>query len=453
MKKRQVANLIMVAIIVVIAAAGILWAGHILGWFDKLDKGEGALLTDRSGIITLSRDGVAFTVTEDTVLRSGDRIVMGNGAKARISLGESYLILGDRAELTLTDATSGSFHVTVDKGEIFCHSKGKMALTVEKEPLTLEETTVLVSVRTGTQSISVLSGKVLDAQAGQILEWINGEKNLSPLSIQSLNSFAISCIRGAGEDAALCYTAKDLDKLEADRIEQERKELEALLNPTTAPTTAVDPTEATTEATNPPETTPSQGGNPTETDPPMPTGPKPTTPPATKPTETNPPATNPQETKPPATTAPKPTEPPATEPNPPKTYTCTITIRCDTILNNMEDLNPEKVGFVPEDGIILYPVQVRFTEGETVFDVLKRACDAAGIQLEYSWTPMYSSYYVEGINYLYEFDCGEQSGWMYKVNGWFPNYGCSSYYLKDGDNIVWTYTCQGLGTDVGAPAW
>ena len=37
---------------------------------------------------------------------------------------------------------------------------------------------------------------------------------------------------------------------------------------------------------------------------------------------------------------------------------------------------------------------------------------------------------------------------MYKVNGWFPNYGCSSYYLKDGDVIEWVYTCD-LGKDVG----
>jgi uncharacterized membrane-anchored protein len=38
---------------------------------------------------------------------------------------------------------------------------------------------------------------------------------------------------------------------------------------------------------------------------------------------------------------------------------------------------------------------------------------------------------------------------MYKVNEWFPNYGCSSYYVEDGDTIVWCYTCQGLGNDVG----
>ena len=42
---------------------------------------------------------------------------------------------------------------------------------------------------------------------------------------------------------------------------------------------------------------------------------------------------------------------------------------------------------------------------------------------------------------------------MYKVNEWFPTYGCSSYYVEDGDVIVWCYTCKGLGTDVGAPEW
>ena len=130
---------------------------------------------------------------------------------------------------------------------------------------------------------------------------------------------------------------------------------------------------------------------------------------------------------------------------------CFITIRCETILNNWDDLDPAKAPYVPDSGYILGQTEVSFEEGETVFDVLKRVCDTYGIQIEYSWTPMYNSYYIEGINNLYEFDCGNQSGWMYKVNGWFPNYGCSSYYLQDGDDIIWCYTCKGLGTDVGAP--
>ena len=130
--------------------------------------------------------------------------------------------------------------------------------------------------------------------------------------------------------------------------------------------------------------------------------------------------------------------------------TCTITIRCDTILNNMDNLTPGKESLVPSSGCILSKKTVEFDDGETVFDVLKRVCSNAGIQLEYAYTPAYNSYYIEGINNLYEFDCGSESGWMYKVNGWFPNYGCSSYTLKYGDAIVWCYTCNGLGADVGA---
>ena len=130
-------------------------------------------------------------------------------------------------------------------------------------------------------------------------------------------------------------------------------------------------------------------------------------------------------------------------------YSCTIEIRCDTILNNMGNLTSGKEGYVPKNGTILRTTTVGFNDGETVFDVLKRICDSKGIQIEFSYTPMYGSNYVEGINHLYEFDCGSQSGWMYKVNGWFPNYGSSSYKLKDGDVIVWCYTCNGLGEDVG----
>ena len=129
---------------------------------------------------------------------------------------------------------------------------------------------------------------------------------------------------------------------------------------------------------------------------------------------------------------------------------CTITVRCDTVLGNMASLEEAKKPYVPENGRILPVITVEFTPGETVFDVLQRVCEAAQLQIEYSWTPLYDSYYIEGINHLYEFDCGPESGWMYKVNGWFPNYGCSSYPLQGGEEIVWCYTCEGLGTDVGA---
>ena len=129
--------------------------------------------------------------------------------------------------------------------------------------------------------------------------------------------------------------------------------------------------------------------------------------------------------------------------------TCTVTIVCDTVLDNRDSLNEEKAPFVPADGVILPKTTVSFAQGDTVYQVLQKVTQAADIQMESSWTPMYDSYYVEGINHLYEFDCGPESGWMYKVNEWFPNYGCSAYTLKPGDDIVWCYTCVGLGADVG----
>lgn len=130
------------------------------------------------------------------------------------------------------------------------------------------------------------------------------------------------------------------------------------------------------------------------------------------------------------------------------TLKCTFSISCATVLDNMDKLHKSKKEIIPEDGWILKPVTVTFNEGESVFDVLKQVCKDNKIQLEFSFTPIYNSSYIEGINNLYEFDCGSLSGWTYEVNDWFPNYGCSRYEVKNGDVIEWHFTCNN-GADVG----
>ncbi len=129
-------------------------------------------------------------------------------------------------------------------------------------------------------------------------------------------------------------------------------------------------------------------------------------------------------------------------------YSCTFSIECSAILNNITDLEADKLEVMPHDGVILPPTKVEFYAGESVFDVLQRVCREFNIHLESSWTPVYNSAYVEGIHNLYEFDCGSLSGWMYRVNGWYPNYGCSRYQLADGETVEWRFTCD-LGNDVG----
>lgn len=145
---------------------------------------------------------------------------------------------------------------------------------------------------------------------------------------------------------------------------------------------------------------------------------------------------------------PMPVEPENQQINSKKTYTCTFSIECSTILNNLSDLDPDKRELVPSSGVILPPTKTVFYEGESVYDVLQRVCKENNIHMESSWTPIYNSAYIEGINNLYEFDCGELSGWMYRVNGWYPNYGCSRYQLADGEVVEWRYTCD-LGNDIG----
>ena len=134
--------------------------------------------------------------------------------------------------------------------------------------------------------------------------------------------------------------------------------------------------------------------------------------------------------------------------------TVTVSIRCDTLLQqeNWDKLDKQlkKKKYVPEDGIILPETTYVLREGDTAFDVLKRVCRYNEIQMEYNGpdTNVYSTVFIKGINYIYEFSAGELSGWMYRVNGKFPGKGCSSYKLKDGDLVEWVYTCD-LGKDVG----
>ncbi|MBQ3816925.1 MAG: DUF4430 domain-containing protein [Clostridia bacterium] len=118
----------------------------------------------------------------------------------------------------------------------------------------------------------------------------------------------------------------------------------------------------------------------------------------------------------------------------------TLTIRCDTVKERAENEH------IPKDGIILDITQFEIEEGETVYDILKAAAKKNKIHLETSGTSR--DIYVKGINNLYEFDFGDLSGWMYRVNGEEPSVSCGEYVLKNGDKIEWLYTCK-LGKDLG----
>ncbi len=120
---------------------------------------------------------------------------------------------------------------------------------------------------------------------------------------------------------------------------------------------------------------------------------------------------------------------------------CTLQITCSSVLAHMDQLKENLKKIIPPDGVILDGTY-EFSEGDTVFDLLKKVCSKQNILIDYVFTPGFSTYYIKGINQLYEFDCGDESGWMYSVNGKDPDVGCSQYKVKKNDNIVFYYTCE-----------
>ena len=98
--------------------------------------------------------------------------------------------------------------------------------------------------------------------------------------------------------------------------------------------------------------------------------------------------------------------------------------------------------------IPLSPTEIKIKEGDTVLDALIAVTKQRGIQMDYRGGQGASAY-VEGIANVYEFDRGQGSGWMYRVNGIFPDRSAGTVPLEDGDRVEWLYTTN-LGKDLGA---
>ncbi len=454
MKKKTILNSLMILIIILIAVSGWMTLKALKGPAVSEDPEKSDLqlsIIEKSGINTVERSGIAYEVEKSTEVRIGDRFRSKKAAQLTLSGADRQFILGANSELKVD---SGEF--TLESGELFADQRGTdqaILLSTEQSVIQSEKAVVTVSVQSGSQSVYVYAGTATvgekTIEAGQRISVVSkedgsAETEITAFAASALNDTQIRILQNCGMDASFCFTESDLssvitlrqeEKAKAQQAqilladqskEQLKQEQEAYdqayedyLKPQPSTVVTGNPSTSTTTVTSGAEESATDKQSSTSSD---------------------------KQTS--GSTQQSGSESSSSAEVEPKYVT--IEIRCDTILDNLGNLSSGKESYVPGSGVILSTSKIEFEEGETVFDVLKRACDRAGIQLEYRYTPIYESYYIEGINHLYEFDCGDESGWMYKVNGWFPNYGCSSYVLEEDDVIVWCYTCNGLGADVGA---
>ena len=122
-----------------------------------------------------------------------------------------------------------------------------------------------------------------------------------------------------------------------------------------------------------------------------------------------------------------------------------LSISCAEAIDKSQ-LNEQLRETLPSDGVILSATEIVVSKGASVFDLLTQAARTYKLQLEYEGdvSSIFDSVYIEGIEHLYEFDVGPQSGWVYTVNGQNISTGCNLYHLQDGDTVAWNYTVTGL---------
>lgn len=121
------------------------------------------------------------------------------------------------------------------------------------------------------------------------------------------------------------------------------------------------------------------------------------------------------------------------------TVTCTVTIECTAVLEHMESLKAGHEEFVPDDGYIISSCCVTVPNGSSAYDAVKSACEENHITMN----TVNSGYgkYIAGFQNIDEKDCGNQSGWLYFVNGKSPSKSCNKYVISNGDSVVFSYTC------------
>ena len=127
--------------------------------------------------------------------------------------------------------------------------------------------------------------------------------------------------------------------------------------------------------------------------------------------------------------------------------TVTVTADCSAVLSRMGDIdeavNPAEV--IPADGVVIGQTEVSVAEGGTAFDALTAAARANGVRVDY--TGSVYGVYINGIGFIYEFGFGSTSGWMYRVNGEFPDTSAGTFELSEGDIVEFIYTCD-MGNDI-----
>lgn len=431
-KKNRALNIAMAALVAVIVVAGVLFALNMRGAFDTAQDTAYAV-TDKSGNANIQRGGISYRLDQGAVLQIDDNVETLSGSSVTLQGANCGSVALDAS--TVLDARSDCLEF--ESGSAFCEATADQgfALKTSQTRASSIDGVFVLEAGTGSTSLYVLAGTVTLADgtslaAGQAATCTDGKDApdvQESYSLARFDNFMLERTKAALKDGKrLCFSAGNIAREQQKRMAGKRS------SSGKATTVATDAAKSSTGGGSSDDGT-GNAGSPAGSSPSAATGGSAVAGSSPSAGRTSKAAQSGSASGASAKASSK---------------TVTIQIRCDTILKHKKQLASGKLKYVPSNGVILGTTTVQVAKGDTVFDVLKAVCNMRGIQLEYSYAPVYQTDYIEGIDNLYEKDCGDQSGWVYQVNGWSPNVGCSQYKVKDGDRIVWAYTCENYGEDV-----
>ncbi len=367
MKNKVLFSIIMISFALFVLIGSIMLIGNLGGLFGT-ERTSGVVSSYNAGSVTLIRRSAGYELQEGILLNEDDQVKTVTDSFAQLKVYSSSLIaLDENSVLSINDFDNESVSLEMNAGTTFFHisfgNEANQIIILYDDVIVTFATDAVLSVEVveGTQTLGVYSGSVnvlyenktyeiLEKESFTILQDEDGNSSflLSVMEPSRLSGFLINHLL---KEEEVCFSKEELtvilEKREAETLavkqEQEAHEAEVLAQGGTVAVIAAGNTQ------------------------------------------------KPQESE----------DEPAEE-----VHVCTIQIRCDTILDNLDKLTADKEQYVPDNGIILETSKVEFLEGESVYDVLKRVCTYSGIHLSYDWTVEYGGYYIEGINHLYEFDCG-----------------------------------------------
>ncbi|MGI6590145.1 MAG: DUF4430 domain-containing protein [Eggerthellaceae bacterium] len=420
--RNRARNIAMVALAAVIVVAGILFVLDMRGIVDFNAAATPYTTEAKEGDANIQRAGVTYQLDEGAGLRQDDQVeTLADSSIAVTGDGKGRVALD--AETKLSVQADG---LRLDEGGLFCRAQSgqTLSLSTVQTSLTASDALFVLTAETGSTQILMLAGKLsladgTELSAGQAAVFTEGQDKpqiRSSFGAAQLDDFMLEQAQQVIEEG----TSLSLGTKAIKKAEKKRAQAKAAGAAKKRGTVSTDKAQGNGSSDASSDTS---GSDTVSSDTKSGSSGKSASAASSSPAK-------------------------AKKKKSAGAGQVTIQIRCDTILHHKKNLAAGKSKYVPANGVILGTTTVTFAKGDTVLDVLKAACRSAGIPLEYQYAPVYDSYYIEGVNNLYEKDCGEQSGWVYQVNGWTPNVGCSQYKVSDGDAIVWAYSCENYGEDV-----